>query len=170
MTFWSFLFLLSAVSVAALQFFVKSSIKSDGKTCPHCGKPVEGDISFCMFCGGSLKIEPDIFVNCVNCGFKVKKGTAVCPNCGKDPSKVVEPDTFINCVNCGAKVKKGTETCPSCGKDPGKVVEPPEPFFNCVHCDTLVKKGTAICPVCGKNPSEKPVSVTYNFFTEPDDL
>lgn len=56
--------------------------------CPKCGKEVENNSDFCIYCGASLsqlktdepKEEATVF--CTACGSKIKESDAYCPICG----------------------------------------------------------------------------------------
>lgn len=53
---------------------------------------------YCKNCGGSLKENQEV---CLNCGVKVGVGNSYCANCGNS----VSPNADV-CLNCGKSLKK----------------------------------------------------------------
>ena len=93
------------------------------RTCPSCGKEVNGDSKFCLYCGTELpalekpkaETKGDI---CPVCGRKADAGALFCMGCGtpltgKQP-KTKEPEEIV-CPSCGKQADKGAKFCLSCG-------------------------------------------------------
>ncbi len=73
--------------------------ESGKRICPKCGRELQEDQVFCMFCG--TKVE-DAAEAAASSGARQAEGKAaptVCPNCGAP----LEPDDIF-CINCGQKI------------------------------------------------------------------
>jgi TM2 domain-containing membrane protein YozV/RNA polymerase subunit RPABC4/transcription elongation factor Spt4 len=59
---------------------------------------------------------------CANCGSKIDKNAAMCPNCGVMQSKASTGKNIKFCSNCGSEVDIKAEICPKCGvRQPGSI-------------------------------------------------
>ena len=52
---------------------------------------------------------------CLNCGSKIDKNAAMCPNCGVMQSKAATGKNIKFCSNCGSEIDIKAEICPKCG-------------------------------------------------------
>lgn len=58
------------------------------KVCPNCGKKINDDAAFCIYCGGAIQVQqenqtaPTSRKCCSSCGFPVSEEDMYCINCG----------------------------------------------------------------------------------------
>ena len=93
------------------------------RTCPKCGRKVDVDSKFCLYCGTELPAEEKAGsgvneLTCPVCGRKAEAGAKFCMGCGSPltPKKSPPPELAeIVCPVCGKKAEKGAKFCLFCG-------------------------------------------------------
>ncbi|GEM_PF-1215047 len=93
------------------------------RRCPSCGRIVNQDSKFCLYCGKELpiaekKVTRSKALTCPVCGKEAAKGAKFCSGCGyrfdaKEP-EIVKKEPV--CPECGAPVNEDSKFCLRCGK------------------------------------------------------
>ncbi|WP_276356148.1 SPFH domain-containing protein [Cohnella caldifontis] len=113
------------------------------KKCTRCNAMNRQDAQFCMSCGQSLQVPPNVpdkaaETTCAECGNTFPAGAKFCPHCG-DPNRP--------CLHCGADNPQGAKHCHQCGRPIGGAL-------TCGKCGHEVSPGQKFCLECGNKLTE----------------
>lgn len=94
--------------------------------CKECGKGIEDNSKFCLYCGSKVSIEKILeppqevekilFPKCPNCKRDVTYTWKRCLYCGSElvPQKEPEKSYLIQCPKCKRDITRTSENCPYC--------------------------------------------------------
>ena len=128
---------ISATSSAVIKRADKT-IPRRVRECPKCGKSLDDDSEFCVFCG--TKYAELGKRKCQKCGMILDDDDEFCPSCG---TKYVEPKKKI-CQNCGKELLEDEDFCPFCGI---KYIDPDSRI--CKVCGNKIRPEAGFCGKCG---------------------
>jgi RNA polymerase subunit RPABC4/transcription elongation factor Spt4 len=87
---------------------------------------------------------------CVNCGSKIDKNAAMCPNCGVMQSKADTRKNTKFCSECGSEINVKAEICPKCGvRQSMRQEKIPKRTKFCSKCGADINEKAELCIKCG---------------------
>ena len=129
------------------------------RTCPKCGRKVEGDSQFCRYCGTELpaqeKYKPEENeLICPVCGRKAAAGASFCMGCGSPLARQQNPpqgSSGIICPVCGKRAAAGAAFCMGCGSPLTRQQNQQQESSGiiCPSCGKRADKGAQFCLFCG---------------------
>ena len=118
----------------------------ESKTCPNCGRELNGLAVNCGFCGHRFGSGTG-----VNSGYSSSSGKKQCPNCGRSVNS-----SAFNCGFCGHRFSSGdsVKSSPISNSNSKTEIESnntSSDMKRCPNCGVMLRKNKKICPKCNYN-------------------